>query len=216
MSGLTERSVSTAQLMKTHGYSARTDYHKDTQDHKTHKRNPVDSMKGEHGMSEIYRQYEAALALCTNEAQQLSTQREYLLPVIAEEKEAFISAEYGRLQQIMGVEYTDGDSPKIFHPLPETLKAGENLVYGDPRELSLAELAMLPYLTFKINRFGAVSRMPLIQCYPTDIARMQLLAALYEKLMVGRICTADDAASLLNGHTKYINFKNGGQVIVIK
>ena len=32
MSGMTRRDVSTAQLMKTHGYSARTDYHKDKQD----------------------------------------------------------------------------------------------------------------------------------------------------------------------------------------
>ena len=32
MSGTTRRDVSTAQLMKTHGYSARTDYHKDKQD----------------------------------------------------------------------------------------------------------------------------------------------------------------------------------------
>ncbi len=32
MSGMTRRDASTAQLMKTHGFSARTDYHKDKQD----------------------------------------------------------------------------------------------------------------------------------------------------------------------------------------
>lgn len=85
----------------------------------------------------------------------------------------------------MGVEYTDGDEIKVFHPLPEELKNGENIVYGNPRELSLAELAMLPHLTYKINRFGAVSRMPLIQCYPQDIARLELIARMYENLMIG-------------------------------
>ena len=72
-------------------------------------------------MSEIYRQYESA-AQCADAEKLLELQKKLLLPIIAEEKEAFISAEFGRLQQIMGVEYTDGDEIKVFHPLPEELK----------------------------------------------------------------------------------------------
>ena len=138
-------------------------------------------------MSEIYRQYESAAAQCADAGGLLELQKKLLLPIIAEEKEAFISAEFGRLQQIMGVEYTDGEESKVFHPLPEELKNGENIVYGNPRELSLAELAMLPHLTYKINRFGAVSRMPLIQCYPQDVARLELIARMYENLMLEEV-----------------------------
>ena len=116
----------------------------------------------------------------------------------------------------MGVEYTDGDEIKVFHPLPEELKNGENIVYGNPRELSLAELAMLPHLTYKINRFGAVSRMPLIQCYPQDIARLELIARMYENLMIGRSCADADAKTLLDGHAEYMDFKDGSRVVVIK
>ena len=104
----------------------------------------------------------------------------------------------------------------MFHPLPEELKNGENIVYGNPRELSLAELAMLPHLTYKINRFGAVSRMPLIQCYPQDIARLELIARMYENLMIGRSCADADAKTLLDGHAEYMDFKDGGKVVVIK
>ena len=145
-------------------------------------------------MSEIYRQYESA-AQCADAEKLLELQKKLLLPIIAEEKEAFISAEFGRLQQIMG---------------------GENIVYGNPRELSLAELAMLPHLTYKINRFGAVSRMPLIQCYPQDIARLELIARMYENLMIGRSCADADAKTLLDGHAEYMDFKDGGRVVVIK
>lgn len=166
-------------------------------------------------MSEIYRQYESA-AQCADAEKLLELQKKLLLPIIAEEKEAFISAEFGRLQQIMGVEYTDGDEIKVFHPLPEELKNGENIVYGNPRELSLAELAMLPHLMYKINRFGAVSRMPLIQCYPQDIARLELIARMYENLMIGRSCADADAKTLLDGHAEYMDFKDGGRVVVIK
>lgn len=167
-------------------------------------------------MSEIYRQYESAAAQCADAGGLLELQKKLLLPIIAEEKEAFISAEFGRLQQIMGVEYTDGDEIKVFHPLPEELKNGENIVYGNPCELSLAELAMLPHLTYKINRFGAVSRMPLIQCYPQDIARLELIARMYENLMIGRSCADADAKTLLDGHAEYMDFKDGGRVVVIK
>lgn len=167
-------------------------------------------------MSEIYRQYESAAAQCADADGLLELQKKLLLPIIAEEKEAFISAEFGCLQQIMGVEYTDGEESKVFHPLPEELKNGENIVYGNPRELSLAELAMLPHLTYKINRFGAVSRMPLIQCYPQDIARLELIARMYENLMIGRSCADADAKTLLDGHAEYMDFKDGGKVVVIK
>ena len=49
-------------------------------------------------MSEIYRQYESAAAQCADADGLLELQKKLLLPIIAEEKEAFISAEFGRLR----------------------------------------------------------------------------------------------------------------------
>ena len=114
-------------------------------------------------MSEIYRQYESAAAQCADADGLLELQKKLLLPIIAEEKEAFISAEFGRLQQIMGVEYTDGE-----------------------------------------------------ESYPQDVARLELIARMYENLMIGRSCADADAKTLLDGHAEYMDFKDGGKVVVIK
>lgn len=70
-----------------------------------------------------------------------SLQKQYLLPVIMEEKEAFIRAEYGRLQSVMGSEYHEGETTHVFHPLPEA-EQGEERPLGNPQELELAELAI--------------------------------------------------------------------------
>lgn len=142
-------------------------------------------------------------------------QRDMLLPLINEEKNAFIKAEYGRLERIMGAEYTEGGETRVFHPLPES-RRNDNSAYGRPEELSLAELALLPQLIHKVERLGTVSTMQLIQCYPQDIARLQLLADMYEDIMLGVNCTESEIKALLDGHAEYLFFKQGDQVRIIK
>lgn len=147
----------------------------------------------------------------------VSWQKSFLMPLIEEERKAFIKAEYGRLQRIMGAAYTEGDKLCYFHPLPESQnREGENTVYGNPEELTLAELAMLPHLVHLVPRLGTVSNVPLMQYYPEDIARMQLLANLYDKLTLGVLCTEEEVDSLLGGHNEYLSLKEGSPVIVIK
>ena len=59
----------------------------------------------------------AAKAAGVDEKDKLELQREVLLPLIKEEKKAFVGAEFGRLQQIMGCEYTQGEERFVFHPV---------------------------------------------------------------------------------------------------
>ena len=78
----------------------------------------MDSVKGARHEQKFTGSMKARAAQCADAGGLLELQKKLLLPIIAEEKEAFISAEFGRLQQIMGVEYTDGEESKVFHPLP--------------------------------------------------------------------------------------------------
>ena len=145
----------------------------------------------------------------------LNLQKEELLPLIMEEKAAFIKAEYGRLQQIIRAEYSVGDEQRIFHPLPESQRRGDEQVYGDPEELTLEELAMLPHLTHHIPRLGTMTIMPIIRYYPEDIRRLHLLADMYQELMVGRACPDTEVRALLTGHSEYLLFKKGEEVRII-
>lgn len=145
----------------------------------------------------------------------LELQKEQLLPLIMEEKAAFIKAEYGRLQQIMGAEYSVGEETRVFHPLPESQRRGDERVYGNPEELTLEELAMLPHLTHNIPRLGTMTIMPIIRYYPEDVSRLRLLADMYQELMVGRPCTETEVRALLTGHGEYLTFKKGEEVRII-
>ena len=163
----------------------------------------------------LYEQYRQAVE-SKEPAELPALQKQMLLPVIEEEKAAFIHAEYGRLQHIMGAAYNEGGELRFFHPLPENQRSGENTVYGKPEELTLAELAMLPHLVHVVPRLGTESTVPLIQVYPEDKFRMQLLAGMFDRLSIGLSCEESDVKQLLTGHSEYMNFKTGNAVVVIK
>ena len=155
-------------------------------------------------------------ARCDDKEALVLLQKEMLLPLMEEERMAFIHAEHGRLQHIMGAAYNEGGELHYFHPLPEDRKKEGDTVYGNPEELSLAELAMLPHLVHIVPRLGTESTVPLIQYYPEDKYRMQLLADLYDRMAVGVPCTEAEVKSLLNGHREYLLFKQGHEVVIIK
>ena len=159
--------------------------------------------------------FEEYKALAAKNSDVISLQKQTLLPIVLEEKEAFIQAEYGRLQSIMGTEYHEGEELRIFHPLPEARK-NEERPLGNPYELELAELAMLPHLSKRIPRMGTVSIMPLFRAYPADIYRLQLLADLHESLMIGKALSDVQVKMLLGGHTEYMMSKQPQEVVVIK
>lgn len=166
--------------------------------------------------ADLYRQYQDAAADCNEPTALAALQKTMLLPVIEEEKAAFIRAEYGRLQHIMGAAYNEGGELHFFHPLPESEKRDDVTVYGRPEELTLAELAMLPHLVHIVPRLGTESTVPLIQYYPEDKFRMQLLAGMFDRISIGVPCEEMDVKILLTGHSEYMSFKSDDQVVVIK
>ena len=138
-----------------------------------------------------------------------------LLKIIQDEKDAFVRAEYGRLQAIMGAEYTENGERKIFHPLPDSQKEAQTL--PDPNELNLTELAMLPDLERAIPRFGTLSFMPLFRTSPYEAERLKFLADIQEKLLIGLDCSEDEEKILRKGHQDFIRFKQeNNDVVVIK
>lgn len=168
-------------------------------------------------MSEnLYTRYYEAAADCGTPETLAALQKTMLLPVIEKEKAAFTQAEYGRLQHIMGAAYNEGGELRFFHPLPESEKRDDVTVYGRPEELTLAELAMLPHLVHIVPRLGTESTVPLIQYYPEDKFRMQLLAGMFDRISIGVPCEESDVKLLLTGHSEYMEFKTGNQVVVIR
>lgn len=169
------------------------------------------------GNTTHFDEYTSKLAECNNKSDQLNIQKDFLLPIILDEKNAFVKAEYPRLQAAMGNEYHIGNESHIFHPLPETLPS-DTPPLGNPNELTLAELALLPELEKCIPRMGTLSYMPLFRAHPTDSARLNLLANMYEKIAIGNLCTSKEVETLLKGHKEYMKFKTDDDdfVVIIK
>lgn len=165
----------------------------------------------------LLEEYTEALAVCETQSDILKVQKNFLLPVIKKEKEIFVQAEYPRLQAAMGNEYNVGDETHIFHPLPESPNS-DTPVLGNPNELSLSELALLPQLEKCIPRMGTLSYMPLFRMHPTDSVRLNLLATIFEKTLIDKICSPEEVEILLKGHDDYMTFKTTDDdfVVVIK
>lgn len=140
---------------------------------------------------------------------------EKIKALVKEERDFFIREEYGKLQAIIGEEYTSGGEAKVFHPLPPVGET-EDRPLGDPEELSLTELAILPHLSKEINRFGAVSRMSLFYASPEDKKRLELLARLEEDLLTGAGIKDEDLRELEDGHAAFLHSRDGYEVEVIR
>lgn len=162
----------------------------------------------------LYNNYKKASASCQNDMQLQELQKEMFSSFIDEERLIFIRAEYARLQSVLGDEYTIGNETFIFHPLPET-EEKTNMPTGNPEELTLTELTMLPQLEKKIPRLGTMSYMPLIHFHPADSIRLNLLADMEEKMQIGKLCTPEQIDQLLLGHDEYVTFKTKCNDIVI-
>lgn len=162
----------------------------------------------------LLEEYNKASQSCHNDTELQEVQKQLLAPFIDEERLIFIRAEYARLQSVLGDEYNIGDETYIFHPLPET-EEKTNMPTGNPEELTLTELIMLPQLEKKIPRLGTMSYMPLFRLHPTDSVRLNLLANMEEKLKIGKLCSPEQINTLLLGHDEYVTFKTQWDDIVI-
>ena len=138
----------------------------------------------------------------------------HLLKLIEEERLCFIKAEFARLQSVMGDEYHIGSETHIFHPLPQSSNT-DMPALGNPEELSLAELSLLPQLEKCIPRLGTLSYMPLFRMHPNDSARINLLANMQEKIIIGKVCSRQEVETLISGHDDYMKSKTQYDDVVI-
>ena len=141
--------------------------------------------------------------------------RDKIRDLIQEERDFYIRKEYGKLQAVMGEAYTSNGETCVFHPLPAAEQTEDRPV-GDPRELSLTELALLPHLSEEINRFGAISRMSLFYASPEDKKRLELLACVEEMLLTGAKLREPDVQELEEGHEAFLCSGQEEEVEVIR
>lgn len=141
--------------------------------------------------------------------------KEKIRALVKEERDFYIREEYGKLQAIMGEEYTSGGETKVFHPLPPVGEK-EDRPLGNPEELTLTELAILPHLSKDINRFGAISRMSLFYASPEDKRRLELLARIEENLLTGDDIKEEDIRELSDGHEAFLHSREDYEVEVIR
>ncbi|MDO4545118.1 MAG: hypothetical protein Q4C25_03085 [Bacillota bacterium] len=151
-----------------------------------------------------------------NAKELLEQQKDAYLPLIEEERRAFIGKEHGRLQALVGTAYwiEETKESRYFHKQIE--EGRERDLSVDPYEITIEELAMLPTLEKRVERLGTYSYFPLFQMFPQDISRLTLLAKIQRKLEDGRVCTDEEGKQLTEGHEDYLKRKMQDTVKVIK
>ena len=144
-----------------------------------------------------------------------NAQAELCLPLIEAERQAFIKAEHGRLQAVVGMDYWDAktEETKYFHMYIEDGREAE--VQPDPYDLSLSELASLPDLVKRVERIGTVSYLAFFNIYPRDTQRLKLLDGLQSRLTHCKPCSGAELAELFDGHDAYLDWKLNDPVRVI-
>ncbi len=137
---------------------------------------------------------------------------EKYLTMIDEECRAFIRAEHGRLQRIIGAEYWEPREEKTYY---FHCGAEGDILPADPYELSLDELAALPHFEMRVERLRTYSYLAFFQMYPRDSERLSLLAKLRSRLADGLPCAEEELEELDGGHADYLEWKLGSPVEVI-
>lgn len=146
----------------------------------------------------------------------MKEQRTEYLPLIEEERKAFIKKEFGRLQTVIGLDYWDSKTGEThyFHKYYEEGKETDTVI--DPYELDVTELAMLPTLVKRVERIGTYSYLAFFQMFPEDRNRMALLADIWNSLAGGGNCPAEKIDELVSGHQAYLKWKNKETFKVIR
>ncbi|MCQ4637050.1 hypothetical protein NE619_09960 [Anaerovorax odorimutans] len=145
----------------------------------------------------------------------IEEQKKVCLPLIEEERKAYIKAEHGRLQGVMNTAYWDSEAGEyvIFHSLPDLNPALDEV--GDPYDLTMEEIALLPSLKKRIERVQTYSYLKLYPVFPEERERLTLLGQMKTKLDLGKLCTDEEVEALISGHQRFIHYKLDDAVEVI-
>lgn len=137
------------------------------------------------------------------------------LSLFEEERRAFISAEYGRLLPLLGVDYWNRETgtygvlwhydigARIDEAAQDALRP-QGKAIENPYELDLPALALLGYLDKRIEMLGTVSYTPFFRMRSQDRDRLVLLADGKERLLANQILAPAEMKKLLEGHEAFV------------
>ena len=148
----------------------------------------------------------------------LNEQIARLLPLIEEERAAYIETEYGRLQAIIGTGYWDDEMGRneIFHgKMGDDLRLIEDRP-RDPYDITVEELYWITEQRKHIERVGTDSYLKFFNMMPDDKKRIRFIAGLWHKLMHKTPCTEEEIRELEDGHQEFIDRKFRKAVTVIR
>ncbi|HWQ80392.1 MAG TPA: hypothetical protein VN381_16310 [Anaerovoracaceae bacterium] len=122
------------------------------------------------------------------------------LPLIEMERNAFISAQYGRLQPIIGTEYWDEKTEKY-----KTLGYdGDEQILDDPYELDVVTLHKLSFLRKRLVMLNTYSYAAFFNMFPEDRERLGLLAGLWKRLTRFGQCGPEELEQLFASHEGFM------------
>ena len=148
---------------------------------------------------------------------ELVAQMTQIMPLIEEERQAFIMAEAGRLAAVIGTGYwcREIDDYEIFHG-----RKGDELALiesrpKDPYDISIEEMEWITRQYKKIERCGTETYINFFNMMPEDKERITLLAGMWHKITHDTLCSEDEIGRLTGGHDAFINRKLSDPVKVI-
>lgn len=140
------------------------------------------------------------------------------MPLIEIERSAYIKAEFGRIQSVMGTSYwnQDMDVQEIFHG-----EAGDELLpiekqVKDPYDVTIEELDWMPKQYKRIERRGTETYMGFFRMMSEDQERICLLARIWHKLTHETLCADLEIKELKEGHEAFLKRKLYDSVVVIR
>lgn len=151
------------------------------------------------------------------ERKELVDQMIRVLPLIEEERAAYIKAEGGRLAAIIGTGYWNKEIEdfEIFHG-----RKGDDLALiedrvKDPYDITIEEMYWITLQYKKIERVGTETYINFFNMMPEDKKRIELLSRMWHKITHDTLCTEAELKELTEGHDAFIDRKLTDPVQVI-
>ncbi len=139
------------------------------------------------------------------------------MPLIEIERSAYIKAEYGRLQAIIGTGYWDKEAQcsEIFHGRMNDDLALIEARPKDPYDITIEELDWITKQFKHIERCGTDTYLNFFNMMPEDKERIAFLARIWHKLTHETICSDLEKQELEEGHEAFLQRKLSSSVKVI-
>ncbi|MBQ6622234.1 MAG: hypothetical protein IJH75_05320 [Mogibacterium sp.] len=139
--------------------------------------------------------------------EKLNAQLFEFLPLIEIERCAYITAEYGRVQSVIGTGYWDkaAGQNQIFHG-----RMGDDLALiedrpKDPYDVTIEELWWITTQYKHIERCGTDTYLNFFNMMPEDKKRIKTIANFWHKLTHETPLTDEEIAELRDGHEPFLD-----------